>query len=139
MAGRSKRAARRRERGATTVEFALVSIPALVLILASIQYGWYFFVSQQASGAGSTVARKLAVGDCWSGNDALTYTKNQASQVTAVTKSPASISSTTPRGTTITVTVTADAGIIGFVPVPNGGIITRVVTTRLEDQTAATC
>ncbi len=32
-------AARRGERGATTVEFALVSIPAVILLLGSMQYG----------------------------------------------------------------------------------------------------
>ena len=36
-------------------------------------------------------------------------------------------------------TVTADAEIVGFFPMPDGGTVTREVTTRLEDNTAATC
>jgi len=32
----------RGERGAAAVEFALVSIPAIVLVLGAIQFGWYF-------------------------------------------------------------------------------------------------
>jgi Flp pilus assembly protein TadG len=132
---------RKHERGATTVEFALVSIPAIVLLLGSMQYGYYFYVAEQTSGAASTVARKLAVGDCWeaSPDKALEFARNASAQVDTVTKNPSSISATTPRGTAITVTVTAEADIVGFIPMPDGGTITRKVTTRLEDTTAATC
>ena len=130
---------RKGEDGAAAVEFALVSIPAIILVLGALQYGWYFYVSEQTSGAASTVARKLAVGDCWGANEALNYTRNQAAQVTAVTKTPASITTATPRGTAITVSVTSSADIVGFFPMPNGGNVTRVVTTRLEDTAPATC
>ena len=133
------RSARRGERGATTVEFALVSIPAIVLLLGSMQYGYYFYVAEQTSGAASTVARKLAVGDCWTGTEALDFAQDASSQVDSLTKTPTSISATTPRGTAITVTVTAQADIVGFIPMPDGGTVTREVTTRLEDTTAATC
>ena len=137
-AGRAKRV-ERGERGATTVEFALVSIPAVMLILGAVQYGWYFYVAEQTSGAASSVARKLAVGDCWGSGEALAYARGRSIQVNAVTKTPTSITATTARGTAITVTVTAPAGIVGFFPLPDGGTVTRVVTTRLEDNTAATC
>jgi Flp pilus assembly protein TadG len=133
------RRGRRGERGATTVEFALVSIPAILLVLGTIQYGWYFYVAEQTSGAASSLARKLAVGDCWTGNEALDFAQDHANQVNSVTKSPTSITATTARGTAITVTVTANAEVVGFFPMPSGGVVTRVVTTRLEDNTAATC
>ena len=44
---------RRTERGAATVEFALVSLPMFILILGLIQYGWYFYVAQNTSSAAS--------------------------------------------------------------------------------------
>lgn len=131
-----ERLARRRGRGedgAATVEFALVSIPALILALGLIQYGWYFYVAETASGAASTVSRRLAVGDCWGSGEATTFATNAAPQVTAVTVTPSTIDSATPRGTQIVVEVTAGADILGFLPMPDGGVITREVTTRLED------
>jgi len=121
------------EDGAAAVEFALVSIPAIILVLGATQYGWYFYVAETASGAASTVSRRLAVGDCWTGTQATTFSQNQAPQITTLTKSPTTISSTTPRGTAIVVTVSASADIVGFMPMPNGGVVTRTVTTRLED------
>jgi Flp pilus assembly protein TadG len=124
---------RKGEDGAAAVEFALVSIPAIILVLGALQYGWYFYVAEQTSGAASTVSRKLAVGDCWGANEALTFSQNHSAQVTAVAKTPTSITTATPRGTEITVTVTAAANIVGFFPMPNGGVVTRKVTTRLED------
>jgi len=134
-----RRNARRGERGATTVEFALVSVPAIILVLGAIQFGWYFYVAEQTSGAASNVARKLAVGDCWGSGEALAFAQNQSGQISAVDKTPTSITATTARGTAIVVTVTADAEIVGFFPMPDGGTVTREVTTRVEDTTAATC
>lgn len=132
-----QRLARRREhgeRGAATVEFALVSVPALILALGLIQFGWYFYVAETASGAASTVSRRLAVGDCWvNADDAKDFALEAAPQVTAVTKTPITIDATTPRGTEIVVEVTATANILDFLPMPDGGVVTRTVTTRLED------
>lgn len=124
------------ERGASAVEFALVSIPLMLVLVGLMQYGWYFFVSQTASGAASTVARRLVVGDCWVGNEAQTLAQQQSVQVTSLTKSPASLSGATPGVTQVVVTVTADAEIIGLLPLPNGGVVTKVVKARLEDTTA---
>jgi Flp pilus assembly protein TadG len=131
---------RRTERGAATVEFALVSIPMFVLILGLMQYGWYFYVAQNTSSAAANVARRLEVGDCWTGSDALNLAKNQAPQVTAVDKSPTSLSGATVGTTQITVTVTADAGILEFLPMPDSGIVTREVQAQLEDDASdASC
>lgn len=124
---------RRADRGAATVEFALVSIPMMVLMLGLIQYGWYFYVAQNASSAAANVARRLEVGDCWTGTQALTLAQNQAPQVTAVTKSPATLSGASVGTTQLTVTVTADAGILEFLPMPDSGIVTRTVHAQLED------
>jgi Flp pilus assembly protein TadG len=131
---------RRSQRGAATVEFALVSIPMMVLMLGLMQYGWYFYVAQNTSSSAANVARRLEVGDCWAGNQALTLAQNQTPQVTAVSKSPATLSGASIGTTQITVTVTADAAILDFLPMPGSGIVTRTVKAQLEDDSSdATC
>jgi Flp pilus assembly protein TadG len=129
---------RRDQGGAAAVEFALVMIPFFVMVIGLIEYGWYFYVAQNTSGAASTVTRKLAVGDCWASGKALAYAKKQSGQVTGVTISPAQTTSPAV-GTSITVTVTANGKIMSFLPVPNGGTITRVVSSQVEDDKATTC
>jgi Flp pilus assembly protein TadG len=111
-------------------------IPFFAMVLGLIEYGWYFYVAQNTSGATSTLARKLEVGDCWA--SPLTFAQKQSKQVTAVTLSPSS--STAPAvGSTFTVTLTADAKIMTFIPVPNGGVVTRKVTAQIEDDKPSTC
>ncbi|MBO0844558.1 MAG: pilus assembly protein [Nocardioides sp.] len=126
----------RGQHGAAAVEFALVMIPFFVLVLGLIEYGWYFYVAQNTSGAASTLARKLEVGDCWS--TPLSFAQNQSSQVTAVSLNPSQGSSPAV-GTTFTVTVTADAKIMSFLPVPDDGVVSRQVTAQIEDDQASTC
>lgn len=130
----------RNERGATAVEFALVSIPFLVLVIGMIQYGWYFYVSQTTGGAASNVVRELQVGDCWGAGEALARAQNQSPMVTDVDKTPdVTDPSTLSPGDQITVTVTSNGQIIGFVPMPNGGVVEKTVQARLEDTTAQGC
>ncbi|HET7066143.1 MAG TPA: TadE/TadG family type IV pilus assembly protein [Nocardioides sp.] len=127
---------RRDERGAAAVEFALVMIPLFVIVLGLIQYGWYFYVAQNSSSAVGTVARKLEVGDCWTGTAAQTFAQAQAPQISALSVSPGAMPTI---GTNFTVTVTANATIIGFLPEPNGGTVTKTVTARLEDDKPSSC
>ncbi len=122
---------RRDDRGASAVEFALISIPFMLLVFGMIQYGWYFYVSQTTGGAASDVVRRLQVGDCWTGTEALDLAQNQAPMVTGLTKSPNAVPTDT--GTEITVTLTADGRILGLIPMPNDGDVTKVVHARLED------
>jgi Flp pilus assembly protein TadG len=129
---------RRDEGGAAAVEFALVMIPFFVLIAGLIQYGWYFYVASNTSGALSTTARKMEVGDCWASGVALTYAKNQSPQITGLTKSPSQDTAPVP-GTTFTVTVSADAKILGFLPMPSDAVVTRTVTAQMEDDQATSC
>jgi Flp pilus assembly protein TadG len=130
---------RRDQGGAAAVEFALIMIPFFVLVFGLIEYGWYFYVAQNTSGAASTVTRQLEVGNCWGSGKALTYAKNQSKQVTALSTNPAG--TVAPAyGTSFTVTVTANAKILSFLPVPNAGVITRVVTAQVENNpTSPTC
>ena len=54
MGSRVKRRAPRDEGGAAAVEFALIMIPFFVLIFGLVEYGYYFYVAQNTSGAAST-------------------------------------------------------------------------------------
>jgi len=129
----------RDQSGAAAVEFALVMIPFFVLVLGLIEYGWYFYVGQNTSGAASTVSRKLEVGDCWGSGQALSFTQSQSGQVSSVAINPASTGSAPAVGTAFTVTVTASAQLMNFLPVPNGGTITQVVSAQVEDTKASSC
>ena len=139
------------DRGAVAVEFAIVLIPLLVLVLGTIQYGYYFFTAQSASSAARETARRLSVGDCQDPADALAYARRQANNKTLTlafgTADPSSDSGiasgtagTLPDpGDQLRVVVEADGGIIGFVPMPNGGKVQRVTDTRVEDSTEESC
>lgn len=134
----------RNERGATAVEFALVALPFMVLVIGMIQYGWFFYVSQTTGGAASNVVRQLQVGDCWTGTQARDLARNQAPMLTSLTKKHKGIIVTTlpataEAGDDIEVTLTADAKIVGLVPLPDGGTVQKTVQARLEDKTAASC
>jgi hypothetical protein len=91
------------------------------------------------------VARRLEVGDCWTGTQSLDLAQRESPQVTSVTKTdgagnPVTLATATAGVTQIRVTVSADANIVGFLPVPNAGIVTRTVQARLEDKTeGASC
>jgi Flp pilus assembly protein TadG len=126
------------DRGAAAVEFALVGCFVLVpLVLGLMQYGWYFYVASTTSHAASSVARRLEVGDCWTGTQATTYVQNQipapGTTDATLSKSPTSLTGATVGTTQIQVTVTAHAKIIGFLPMPAGGVVTRTVSAQLED------
>lgn len=129
-------ARRQEQRGTSTVEFALISVPLILLLFGIIQYGWYFYVAETASGAASNVTRRLSVGDCWTGTQAYDLAKSQSPRVTSLAKSPSSLTGAVPGTTQLRITVTADAKILNFYPLPNGGIVTRTVQARLEDTTA---
>ena len=122
---------KRDDSGASAVEFALISIPFILLVFGMIQYGWYFYVSQTTGGAASNVVRRLQVGDCWTGTEARDLAQQQAPMVNNLTVSPATMPSAT--GTDITVTLTADGRILGLIPMPNDGDVTKTVHARLED------
>jgi Flp pilus assembly protein TadG len=128
---------RRDDRGASAVEFALISIPFILLVFGMIQYGWFFYVSQTTGGAASNVARRLQVGDCWTDPQALNLARRSAPMVTSVTKNPAAMPATT--GTDVVVTLVADGNVLGFIPMPNGGMVSKTVHASFEDTKASTC
>lgn len=135
---------RREQDGAAALEFGLIAGTILIpLLLGVISYGWYFYVSQTTGAAASHVARRLAVGDCWTGTEAATFVKNEVASdadTTTFAVVPASNSGAVIGTTQLTVTVTADGDLIGLFPMPNGGTITRTVSTMIEDTVSSgTC
>jgi Flp pilus assembly protein TadG len=128
---------RRTQSGAAAVEFGLIAGTVLLpLLLGVVQYGWYFYVSQSTGGAATHVARRLAVGDCWASGEALTFVKNEVASdknLTTLTMTPTTNAAAEVGVTQLTVTVTSDGDLIGFVPMPDGGTITRSVSTVIED------
>jgi Flp pilus assembly protein TadG len=129
---------RRDQGGAAAVEFGLIMIPFFVLVFGLIEYGWYFYVAQNTSGAASTVARKMEVGDCWASGQAQTFAHSQSGQVTSVTNSLGATASPAS-GTAFTVTVVADAKLLPFLPLPDGGTVTRTVSAQVEDDQVTSC
>jgi len=136
------------EHGAAAVEFALILIPILYLVFGLIQYGWYFYAMQSGSSAVGDAARRIAVGNCQTVAEVQTLLKNNLGAATTAS---------TPSGITTTITYTATDGSsmsapgqIGgsvtvtasfpslnmhfpFIPVPDGGTVTRTNVARIED------
>jgi Flp pilus assembly protein TadG len=126
------------------LEFGLIVGTIFIpLLLGLIQYGWYFYVAQTTGGAATHVARRLAVGDCWGSGQALAFVKNEVASkpsTTTLSMTPTSNSSAVIGTTQLSVTVTSDGDLIGFIPMPNSGTITRTVKTMIEDTTSSgTC
>jgi Flp pilus assembly protein TadG len=132
---------RRDQRGAAALEFGLLAgLVFIPLVLGIIQYGWYFYVAQTTGGAASHVARRLAVGDCWGSNEALTFVRNEVGSNPANTmlvQVPTSNTDAEIGIDQVEVTVTSNANVLGFWPMPNGGTITRSVKTMIEDTTSS--
>lgn len=130
---------RRHDAGAAAVEFALV-VPILVaLVFGIMQYGWYFYVANNTSSTAREAARRVVVGDCW-GASFETFVKNQSPTTTSAVYTPTDLAPAAVKvGDAVTVTVKANGAIINFFPMPNGGVVTRSFTARLEDKTAGSC
>ena len=146
--------ARRDQKGAAAVEFALI-VPLFVLvIMGMVQYGWYFYAMQSGTSGVGEVTRRMAVGDCQSSGEvqALLFgrlgsatTASAASGITvsrSYTKADGSTSASSPGeiGGTVTLTATFPTVDLHFplIATPNGGNVTRSATARIEDVTAIT-
>ena len=141
----------RGQRGAAAVEFALVMPLLLVLVFGIIQYGWYFYAMQAGSSAVADAARRVAVGNCQTTAQAQTLIYNKLGGAT--TASSSSGVTTTVAYANLDGTPDTSPGHIGgsvlvtatfptlnlhfpFIPVPNGGSVTRSTFARIEDITA---
>lgn len=128
-----------RERGAVAVEFALVFCFLLIpLTLGVIDYGWYFYSTQSTSSAARETARRLSVGDCTGANEARNFARSQSGFPGLVLDygSTTALDNTLPSvGSTLRVKVTFDAKLVGLIPLPNGGAISKTHEARVEDST----
>lgn len=140
MAGRWPRpTSGQRDDGAAAVEFALLLVPLLAILFGMIDYSWYFYTAQSTSSAAREGARRLVVGDCQGPGQLQNYVAAVAdTNALTATYSPNPLP---PVGDTVTVTVTANGALIGFVPLPTDqisgveGRVRRVVQARVEDLT----
>ena len=130
---------RRLDRGATAVEFSLLTIPFMLLVLGIIQYGFYFWTAETANSAAREGARRVVVGDCWNDADLETFVAGHAPRATGaqatVGGAPIAGVSGLQTGDMVVVTVTADAETLGFWPLPGGGTVSRTYDAHLEVRT----
>jgi Flp pilus assembly protein TadG len=119
------------------VEFAVIFGFVLVpLTLGLIDYGWYLYSSQVTGSATRETARRLSVGDCQTGDAARDYARQQSgfAGLTLQYGSTTTYDDTLPPvGTTLRVQSSVDGKLIGLIPLPNGGAISRTVEARVED------
>ena len=142
----------REQGGAAAVEFALVMLPLIYIVFGIIQYGLYFYASQAGTNATSDAVRRLTVGDC---NDATQLKNFLAARLGSSSTTPASSLTTTVSFKKADGTSASSPGVVGgsvqltvvfspvkmnfpFIPLPNGGNVTRTVFGRVEDTAATT-
>lgn len=118
------------ESGAAAVEFALILPIFILLLFGLIQYGFYFWTAETANSSAREVARRMSVGDCWNSAARTTFAKGHAPRITALSAAPDI--TTVSAGEEFTVTVTADGDLMGLLPLPGGGDVTRNYVARLE-------
>jgi Flp pilus assembly protein TadG len=144
---RAKRA--RNDRGASAVEFALVMLPLLYLVFGIVQYGMYFYATQAGTSAVGEAVRRLTVGNCQDSTQLKQFLADRlgaASTDSATDLSPtvvykdassppAPVSQPGVVGGSVTVTLTFNAVNMHFpfIPLPDGGKVTRSEFGRVED------
>jgi Flp pilus assembly protein TadG len=144
----------RHDGGATAVEFALIMLPLLYIVFGIIQYGIYFYAMQTGTSAVGEAARRLTVGNCQDSTQleqflhdrlgAASTTPAADLNPTVVYKSAASPPSTVSApgevggSVEITVTFSTINMHFPFIPLPDGGHVTRTVFGRVEDTASLT-
>jgi len=143
----------RDEGGATAVEFALILIPLLLLLFGIIQYGFYFFASQNGNNVARDLVRRVAVGDCPNQSDLEVYATNHLGSayqggldVDREYRNPDGSSTTFESrsvGDQVIITLTFNTLDMNlpFIPVPNDASGKAIVSTqadaRLEDKSSS--
>lgn len=139
----------RNQRGATAVEFALVALPLFYLLFGIVQYGIYFYSMQAGTSAVGEATRRLTVGNCQDNTQLKQFLSDRlglasttpASSLapTVVYKSAASPPSTMSApgevggSVELTLTFSPINMHFPFIPLPNGGQVTRTSFGRVED------
>jgi hypothetical protein len=137
---------RRSDRGASAVEFGLVSILLFTVLFGIIQYGLFFWQLQGGAAAAREAARYSAVGN-W---DCPTLDSETTSRVPAggsVTVTRTYIPDPTGTGTAsspktgddVKITVGfSTVAVGGLVPMPNNGVVQSEAQARIETVTTST-
>lgn len=137
----------RRERGAASVEFALVVPMLMLLLLGAVQYGFYFWSMQGGSTAARGAARSAAVGDPTSCPD---FTAQLEDDVAAMSNGNVAVTrdydsaGTVAVGDRVTVAIGFDSFDMGLpmLPVPGDGRVEQTAIARVEyvpDATIGDC
>jgi Flp pilus assembly protein TadG len=133
---------RRRQSGATAVEFALIVLPLFLMLFGIIQYGFYFWSMQAGSAAVRDAARQAAVGQLTC-EDLLTYVTDRldpARDPAAGVAVQRTFTPTTPTiGENVTIKVEFNSFEIapGLIPIPDKAVIVQSADSRVENVTAA--
>lgn len=134
----------RNDRGASAVEFALVSLLLFTLIFGIVQYGLYFWQLQGGAAAAREAARQSAVGQwtCSSLRSESTARVPAGGSAVAVTRSyvvatGGAATSTPKTGDDVKVVISFTTPTIGMLPMPNDGTVVSEARARVETVTAA--
>lgn len=137
---RDQSSMRRDERGSTVVEFALVfCLLVLPVTFGVVQYGYLYWSLQTGAAAAREAARQLAVGRAWSTcvlPEAEGKLRGPATSAVTVTTVPVDLS-TLEVGDTVRVDVRFSSLDVGFLPLPDDGLVTESASTRVENVPAA--
>jgi hypothetical protein len=126
--------ARRTERGAMAVEFALVFPIVFAVMFGIIQYGVYFWGRSTAAASARESARQMAVGTDWTcSHDEAVAKTNRAGSGAVVTKRYVNAGNVANIGDLVEVTVTAKSLAPSLLPLPDHGVITEVATARVAN------
>lgn len=136
---------RRREDGATVLEFGLVAPVMFLLVFGLIQYGYLFWSLTTASATAREAARQMIVGHDWDAcvlPRAVEHAENPAVGDAPVQASyrltddaGATLSRGPQIGDLVEVTVSFQALYMGIplIPVPDGGVVSQTATARVEN------
>jgi hypothetical protein len=134
------------ENGAAAVEFALVSSVLFLLLFGIIQYGLFFNDSLNTRQGVREAARHAVVESfgfqtgCTSGTNSAQLRCSTAKEIGAITGSPKVkvIATSWTKGSPVTVCATFKSdGVIGLLPMPNGGWIRSKTRMSIEQITKA--
>jgi Flp pilus assembly protein TadG len=125
---------KRTERGAMTVEFALVFPIVFAVMFGIIQYGVYFWGRSTVAASARESARQLAVGTDWTcSRDQAVAKANAAGSGAAATMRYRNGANVAKVGDLVEVTVTARSLAPSFLPLPDSGAISETATARVEN------
>ena len=132
---------RRRESGAAAVEFAIILPLVALLLFGVMQYGFYFWARSSAAAAVREAARRVSVGDFASCTDLQSFVTAEVgaaraghpvTTVRSFAKGTDNLLPGTEAGDIMTMTVSFQSLDVGFIPLPQDGLVSTTATSRVE-------